>query len=373
MAAPQIFYKDPSVLISEIKSLSETLLGKTILPAQPEMQIDLTIANREALLRSLCEYALTQMFVDTSVAPALDGLAANAGVTRLPALPAQTKILFTLVPGHGGITIPAGTRVSTTDGRVLFATDYEANVPPGTNSVTVDTTATTDGPSGNGYSVNTVTEIVDVQPFLTAASNTTVTAAGADPETDEGLRARIKLASSQYSTAGPIDAYKYFARSANQNIIDVAVITAESGLVSPGEVAVYPLIAGGEETPQAILDAVYAVLTSDRIKPVNDTPLVYTPTKLDYTLTVNIVLKYGAIQSSSVEAVTDGLTAYANSQALALGRDITLSQLTAAAMNDNIHSLDFDGFTDLIVGPTEFPVCSGIFIGTVTYEDPLAT
>lgn len=368
MAVPQIFYKDPADVISETKALFESLLGKTLLPAQPEMQIVLAVANREVSLRASADYALSQMFVDASVAPALDGLASNAGITRLPALPAQTKILFTLVPGHGGVTIPSGTRVSTTDGKVLFATDYEENIPAGTNTATVDATATTDGPSGNGYSVGTVTEIVDVQPFLTAASNTTVTSAGADPETDDGLRVRIKLASSRYSTAGPVDAYKYFARSANQSIIDVAVLSPD-----PGVVAVYPLIAGGVETPEAILDAVFATLNSDTVRPLTDTVEVYSPDKLEYTLTVDIVLKYGAVQSSTVDAITLGLTVYANSKALSLGQDITTSQLTAAAMNNNVHSLSFPGFTDITVGPTEFPVCTGIFIGTVTYEDPLAT
>jgi len=364
MDAPQLFYQDPSQVITEIKALYESFLGKEILPAQPEMQIVLALANREVNKNAQSDYALSQVLVDFAVSPMLDYLGATAGIFRLAATPAETTIRFTLVPNHGGIIIPNGTRVSTTDGKIMFATSMETPVSAGTNSIDVHAIAVSEGKSGNDYIVGTVSVIVDPQPFLQSASNVTVTSAGAEIETDTGLRERIKLGPSRNSTAGPISAYKFHTRAANPSIIDVAVTSPFAGQVN-----VYPLIRGGVATPQSVLDAVSAALNDEEVRPLNDKVVVASPVRLPYSLTVNIVLRSGAIQSSTVKRVTDALIAFCSAKANKLGEDITVSQLTAAAMNENVHSINFGGFSDLIVNPISFPVCTGIFTGTITYEN----
>lgn len=368
MAAPQLFYVDPATIVSENKALYESLVGRTILPAQPEMQIILAFANREMLYNARGDYALSQVLLSFSNSPMLDYLAENAGVKRLAASPAETKLQFTLTPGHGSVTIPAGSRVSTLDGKIYFATDEEVVVAPGTDVAELNATATTDGSSGNGYGAGTVNEIIDPLPFVASAVNLTVTAAGSEQETDEGLRERVKQAPSQYSTAGSVGSYKYHAFSANPQIIDVAVTSPE-----PGQVNVYPLVKGGIVTPDAILDAVEASVSADFVRPLTDTVEVLSPTKIEYDLEINIILKYGVTQSTTVDAVTAAVTEYCLSRAESLGQDVTVAQLIQAAMNGgagNVHSLNFDSFTDLAVDPTSFPVCTGIAIGSVTYEDP---
>ena len=94
---------------------------------------------------------------------------------------------------------------------------------------------------------------------------------------------------------------------------------------------------------------------------------------MEYDLEINIILKYGVTQSTTVDAVTAAVTAYCVEKANLLGQDVTLAQLIQAAMNGgagNVHSVNFDAFTDLIVDPTSFPVCTAIAVGSVTYEDP---
>lgn len=363
MAAPQLFYQDPATVIAECKAYYEGLVGKPVLPAQVETFIINAFANREVLYNARADYALSQMLIAYSNAPVLDELALIFGVIRLGATPAETQIRFVLVPGHGSVTIPAGTRVATNDGKIYFATDEEVVIAPGTDEVTINATATTDGSNGNNYGAGTIIEIIDPQAFLESASNVIASAGGAEQETDVGLRARALLAPNRAS-AGTVGYYKYLARTASPAIIDVAV-TDEV----PGEVHIYPLVAGGVTTPSAILDAVYAAASQGDSRILNDAIVVTSPTKIEYSLTVNLVLKYGAIQSTTTDAVLAALNAYCAAKSRVMGHDITRSQLTAAGMNENVHSMNFGAFADLSVNLVSFPVCTGITLGTVTYEN----
>lgn len=368
MATSKLFFKELNVIIAEKKALYESYLNKPLYPGQPEMQVVLAASYREFLLRETGDNAVDQVLVDTATGSSLDYLAARVGVVRLDAAPAETKLTLNFNPGHGGVTIPAGTRVSTTDGKINFAIDLPISVAPGVLIVpNVNATATTDGSVGNGYALGTISVIIDPYPFFVSATNTTVSAAGAEVETDENLRVRIKLAPNQSSTAGSVASYKYHTRSANPSIIDVAVTTPVAGSIN-----VYPLVQGGVVTPQAIIDAVTAILSADTVRPLTDTVTVLSPTRVTYTLTVNITLKYGAVQSTTVDKVTAAISAYCIGKANQLGQDVTESQLMAAAMNPDVHSMNFGSFTDLIVNPISFPVCTQITVGTVTYENPNA-
>lgn len=66
-----------------------------------------------------------------------------------------------------------------------------------------------------------------------------------DVESDAQLRERIKLAPSQYSSAGSRSSYKFYAKSANAMITDVSVSSPV-----PGSVLIVPLT-NEEETPGA--------------------------------------------------------------------------------------------------------------------------
>lgn len=365
MALPQLLYLSPSQIITDLVAIWEVGLGKTILPQQPEYQAILATANREMLIRAAGDYARSQSFVDTAVAPNLDYLAANRGVTRLEASPAVATLRFTLVPGHTGVTFPNTMRVSTVDEKVMFKIDTTTVAATGTTTIDLEATATTDGDIGNNYSVGSINKIIDAVAFVSGVTNINSSAGGSSPESDEQLRERIKIANSQFSTAGPVNAYKYFARQANPSIIDVAVVSPE-----PGRVSLYPLIKGGIATPQAILDAVFATVNADDVRPITDTVEVLSPTRITYVIPVTMVLRYGAVQAETVGKVTAALALIAAAKATKLGEDVTETQLKAAAWNDDVIKLDFLGFDDLIVGPTSFAACTSISIGVVTYENP---
>lgn len=371
---PKIFYQDPDVIHNRMKTRLSQILGKPIEDSQPESQTYRPVAMEISLLRAQCDAAVASMLAQFSTFPMLNYVAGNAGVEQLGAFPAVTTMRFGLTPGHGTVSLPTGTKVRSTDGLMVFATDEEKTAAPGVDTITVTATALIDGPQGNLYLPGLITDIIDPYPFVATASNTVITGGGADIETADGLRRRVLISQNQSSTAGSADSYKYWALSANPSIIDVQVVNETDGEGNPigATVTVYPLVAGGGATPQAILDAVEAILSPRTRRPLNDIVAAESPTPVNYTIPLQLILKAGAVQSTTENAVIAAISTYVTNQAKNLGADITESQIKAAGMNGSVHSLLLPGFTDVIVSPTEFAVCTEISKVGTTYEDPNA-
>ncbi len=358
---PQFISRDADAIVSEMVAMYEQYTGKTLQPAQPERLLINAFAYRELLIRQAIQSTALQNLVDFSTAPVLDFLGALVGVSRLAAAPAECVIRFTLVVGHGNVTIPAGTRVSSSDGMAVFRTKEAANVLVGINTADVEADCDVPGLFGNGYAIGQIATILDPQAFLVSATNLAATAGGADEETDEHLRDRIKLAPASFSNAGSEGAYKYWAKTANANIVDVAIIQP-----TPGTVNIYPLMANGSVTPTAVLNAVLAACNDEKVRPLTDTVEVLAPTRGTYALAIALTLYSDAIQSSVVQQVTANLNAFINEKRLKLGIDIKRSQIIHEAVIDGVFDCTItnggSSFTDLVAGPNEYFFCTSLTV-----------
>lgn len=336
--APNFVERDPEVILAEVIALYEGILGRTVYPAQAERLIINGIVAVELLIYERMQSAMQQMYLRFSTAPALDYLVELLGVYRLPAQGAACTIQFNLVDGHGGVIIPGGTGVATTDGRVVFQTQENFSVLAGVNTAQVPAFATTLGTVGNGYAAGEVSSILDPQAFIATAANTATTAGGVNAETDDELRERAKLAPASFSVAGPRNAYAYFARRASSAIIDVAVAQ-----ITPGTVGVYPLTEGGT-TPPEILTLVEVELNDDSVRPLCDTVVVEAPTVVDYDIEVDITTYEDADVDLVQTAIEEALAALAADRASSLGRDVTLAQIISTCI-----AVDTDSVYNVVV------------------------
>lgn len=378
LPTPEFINRDPATVLAEITASYEAMTGKNLEPAQVEQLILNAFAYREVLVRNQIQDAALQSLVDFARYPALDYLGELVGVTRLPSQASRTTILFTLVSGHGNIVIPQGLRVSTNDGRVNFELIQDTPVLSGTDTVSVTAIAQVSGKLGNDYALGTVSTILDPQPYLATAANTSITEGGTDEESDEQLRDRIKLAPNAFSTAGPYKAYEFWAKSASPLIIDVSVgnrhyklgdtIPAGKSIgdVIPGTVEVFPLVEGLATTPTEILDAVYAVLNADRIRPLNDIVFVTSPTAVNTTIEVDLTLYEGAVQSDIVPVVLAALQAFKDGRRKLLGQDVVKNQIINYAMEDGVYNANVTSpATDLIIDETQFANITDIIVNVV--------
>jgi len=117
------------------------------------------------------------------------------GLLRKPAAPGRTSIRFTTtVPAAGGFAIPAGTKLSTSDG-IQFLTVVGASYPVGSvGPVTVEVRSAAAGvnqAAAAGTITNIVSSIVGAPADL-AATNPLATSGAADEETDDRYRDRAR-------------------------------------------------------------------------------------------------------------------------------------------------------------------------------------
>jgi phage-related baseplate assembly protein len=221
------------------------------------------------------------------------------------------------------VIIPIGTR-ATGDFVLYFKTDAAAIIPAGELYVDVKASSVEGGTIYNGLAPGTINTIVDLVPYVDKVENITTTSGGSDREEDDSLRERIKLSPVISSTAGPVEAYKYWAKTADPNISDVAVVSP-----SPGEVEIVPILLGGELPDEGVLQKVLEVVNADDVRPLTDHVTVRAPDTIEY----DIELKYyttAADESKAIETIEGAggaISRYINWQGSALGRDINPDQL----------------------------------------------
>lgn len=163
----------------------------------------------------------------------LDALGENRDVTRLTPTSATTILRFGVSePVASNIIIPAGLRV-TGDFVHYFVTDATVVLYAGALTVEVTATAEQGGVEYNDIAPGAINKIVDVSevPLLDYVTNVDATTGGGDEEGDEAYRERIREAENRLSTAGPAQAYKYWALSANPLVSDV-VVESETETIS---------------------------------------------------------------------------------------------------------------------------------------------
>lgn len=322
-----------------IITIYEGLTERTLYPGDPVRLFLTSLAQIIVQQRVLINYTAKQNLLRYATNGILDNIGARSNVGRLLATPARTTLSFLLSSTFAAaVNIPAGTRVGLDDGSDLyFATVQALEIPAGSTSGTVTAECTTAGAIGNGFTAGQINVIIDPLPFVQEAANTTVTAGGADVETDDAYRERIHIAPESFSVAGPDGAYKFWAASANQLIVDVSVKSP-----TPGVVEIIPLLQGGELPDTEILNAVAEKCNDEEVRPLTDNVTVRAPEVYNYDIGMTFWINKEDAASVSLiqDSVSAAVQAYALWQKSRLGRDINPSELIRRVMQAGAYRVD---------------------------------
>lgn len=361
---PIFVERDPEIVMAESKAKLAELLGREIQPAQVEQLMLNFVVYRELLLLNRFNAGMAQMLYQFSTAPILDYIAGLVALERLPAARAGCTIRFTLVEGHGPVLIPEGTRVSNSDGTAVFRTADDIVIYTDTKTADISVLADVPGKEANGYASGMINVILDPLAFVSAVANIDTTGGGSAVETDEQLRERIKLAPSQYSSAGSRSSYLFYAKSANALIIDVSVSSPV-----PGTVLIVPLTEA-EDTPQQVIEDVYNACSPENRRPLTDTVIAAAPVRKDYAIAVNVVLYEGADAKVQQTAIIRILEAFATQKRAKLGLDITRSDITAKSKIPNVvYDVEVVEPTEnLIITDGEYPNCTAITVNITGFN-----
>jgi phage-related baseplate assembly protein len=364
---------DPNLILADMVAAFQTAAGRTLQPAQVERLLINLYAYRESLMRNAIQYAGQQNLLAFAAFPMLDYLGQLLSVTRLPAQGAVAMLQFTLASVLSvSYTISAKTPVGTSDGQFVFSTTADLTIPPGSTTGTVLAIATTAGAGADGYLAGQINVQLNPSVLIGAVANTTVSAGGTSPETDDHLRTRIQAAPNQFSVAGPEGSYRYFTLSVDPSIADAQVVSP-----APGQVNVYVLTGpitsqpGGSPNPTAIASSVLlakvaAALNADNVRPLTDTVNVLAITEVDYQIAGTITLYADADPASSMMAANTAAQEYAIALASRIQRDIVPSQIIEALSVPGVYQVALPAPTYTQLQPGQWANCIAITLSQAT-------
>lgn len=308
----------------------QEITGRSLAKGDPVRLFLLSISSSIVLLLNKINETGKQNLLAFAGGNNLDHIGILIGVDRIPAVAATITIQIKLSQKLAtSLIISAGTRFTAGD-NIFFSLDNNVTIAAGTISATAAARCTALGSIGNGYPVGSINTLVDPVPYVESVSNTTISEGGADVESDEDYRERIRLAPEKFSCAGPDGAYIYYAKSASALITDVTVTSP-----TPGKVQIVPLLTGGEIPGEEILADVLAVCSDRTVRPLTDQVTAVAPTKVEY----NIAATYYIDRTDEVRAVAiQAQIAKAVQQFILwekskLGRDINPSELIRRIMD----------------------------------------
>lgn len=325
--------KDPSEIESEIISRYEALANRTLARGDPVRVFLDSIILAIIQQRNIIDKAAKMNLLAYASGDYLDHIGAMLGVTRLSASHAVCTLQFELSAAQNfRIIIPEGTR-ATPDGKIFFATSSSVEIVPGDLTAQVESSCVDSGEIGNGFVAGQINKLVDVFPYEMSVKNITESNSGSDIENDENFRERIQIAPESFTTAGSDNAYKYYARSAHSDIIDVAILTPPE--TQPGHVNIIPLMTGGNIPSDEIINAVYDACNAEDVRPDTDYLTVSKPEVVNYDISLRYWIdeKNSASSYAIVNKVKTAIEDFISWQRLALGRDVNPSELNKRVIN----------------------------------------
>ncbi|MGO4813361.1 baseplate assembly protein [Cupriavidus sp. 2MCAB6] len=157
------------------------------------------------------------------------------------------------------------------------------------------------------------------------ADNTTVPPTAAVMESDEALLERTQMAFEGLSVAGPREAYKFHARSADGRVADASAISPV-----PCEAVVTILTTSEDGSAEDdLLPIVEAALSDEDIRPVGDRLTVQLARMVPYRIRATLYLYPGPEAEPILAEAAKRAAAYSKARRR-LGRDINRSAITAA-------------------------------------------
>lgn len=181
-------------------------------------------------------------------------------------------------------------------------------------------------------------------------------------EGDDDYRERGRQAPYGYSTAGPLAAYRYHAKSASSEVLDAQVDRPE-----PGVVRITVLSRSGDGVASAaLLATVRAALSADDVRPLNDTVLVVSATVVRYVLKARLFVASGAAPEPLLLAANAAAKAYTVKQ-FAIGEAVEPSGLYAALHQPGAaRAVLLSPVSGVPAKPQQAALCTGIELEVVT-------
>lgn len=244
---------------------------------------------------------------------------------------------FISEPQQTAVLIPAGTRVTDKDHKLVWETEENAYVETGGDFADVHIRCQSPGIAGNGYTLGQINTPVDLYDYYSECGNITVSDGGADEATDEEFYELMRASMDGYSCAGSLGGYAYFAKRVSTEIADVVPNSP-----SPGVVYLYILMKDGEPAGEEIKQAVLAECSGEKVRAFTDDVHMGDPETVPYDIDLTYYVQSdSAVSPGNVKtAVERAAQEFVRWQSGKLGRDINPSKLYHLLMEAGVKRVD---------------------------------
>jgi phage-related baseplate assembly protein len=183
-------------------------------------------------------------------------------------------------------------------------------------------------------------------------------------ESDDAFRYRLSLKPTSYSVAGPRDAFKFHALSADGAVKDASPTTPYGGTTE-----VFILSRSGDGTPDpTLLAAVLTVLNDETIRPLSEEVLVSPAAIVNYAIEIQLTIFPGPSEEVVLQTVNANLAAFADAHHK-LAADIIHSGIDAAAHIAGVKKVAIvSPAADVVCSAGQAPYCTGITVTVVGVE-----
>lgn len=370
----QFVSTDTNALVAQLISVYELITESTVQPASPERLFIQWIADVIIQERVLNNYTGNQNIPSRSEGTNLDALAELFYIKTRPVAQAAicTERIHISEAQPSAILVPAGTRVTDKNNTLVWVTTADTYIDIGNTYADVMIQCQTVGRIGNGYAPGQIKTLIDVFPYYDRCENITESANGTDPLTDDEFYQLMRASEDAYSTAGPEDAYIYFAKQVSTEIVDVV-----ANSLLPGYVNIYVLMADGTIAGEETKNAVYAACNKKFVRPLNDLVVIDDAEKVRYDIEFTYYIpRSSSLSTAEIEAAVNATVGqYVLWQSTKFGRDINPDYLRGLLMRTGIKRIE-------LIAPVYTPLRGGLDntipqaaeLGTITvtnggYED----
>lgn len=179
-------------------------------------------------------------------------------------------------------------------------------------------------------------------------------------EDDDAFRERIQLSWAQLNTAGARNAYRFHAKSADNDVLDADAYGPETHN-RPGEVDVYVLSrTGNGEASPSLTEKVMNKLSADEVRPLTDYVSVKSATIVSYAVTAELDIPDGPDAQTVLEHAISTLTSYTQLSHRINGL-VPLSAIYAALQKPGVSRVRLiSPVADLEAAAGQAPWCSAI-------------
>lgn len=165
---------DPAEIEASVLTTYEGIAEVTLYPGDPVRLFLESLAYLIALQNNLINLAGRQNLLAYAEGQHLDEIGKMVGTSRLAKAYAKHTQQFRLrEPLPFDVSVPGGTRVTTADNGMVFATQKTLVIKAGTSAPTPWPWRVEDGEKGNGFLPGQISRLVDPLPYVSETINTT--------------------------------------------------------------------------------------------------------------------------------------------------------------------------------------------------------